>query len=308
MRTLFFILFLSSNYVVHASSDSIEFCQETLNYFKQLVQINSEQSAYVKWNKEIRIYFHELNQNNLTASNTVFETDYSELKTEFGKIIGELNDWITPIDLTLVDRPENANFEVFVGSVNECKVLDPSMRFTLAKNWGVQHSQLSFDGNEIVKSFVFIDLYRAPNLRVKKILLRKKIAQALGFFHEIEDTKESIFQSGFSEHTDYTKLDKELIQLLYQENLFETLENKSEKIVIAKNQLSVKTNLFADNATLSVSPDLINREGFLYNFQGQLFKSFWIEATETVISTADFQSGVYFFRIDNLPAVKITKQ
>ena len=229
-------------------------------------------------------------------------------KTTLGKIIGELNDWITPIDLTLVDRPENANFEVFVGSVNDCKVLDPSMRFTLAKNWGVQHSQLSFDGNEIVKSFVFIDLYRAPNLRVKKILLRKKIAQALGFFHEIEDTKESIFQSGFSEHTDYTKLDKELIQLLYQENLFETLENKSEKIVIAKNQLSVKTNLFADNATLSVSPDLINREGFLYNFQGQLIKSFWIEATETVISTADFQSGVYFFRIDNLPAVKITKQ
>jgi hypothetical protein len=308
MRIIFFILFLSSNYLVKASSDSIEFCQETLNYFKQLVQINSEHSGYVKWNKDIRIYFHDLNKNNLTASNTVFETDYSELKSEFIKIVNELNDWIEPINLSVVDEPEHANFEVFVGSVNDCKLFDPSMRFTLAKNWGVQHSQLSFDGKHIVESLVFIDLYRAPNLRIKKRLLRKKIAQALGFFHDIEETKESIFHIGFTEHTDFTKIDRELIELLYNNNLFDALENKSNEIETLKNQLSVKTNLFEDNATVTVSRDLINQTIELYNFQGQKITEFKIESIETKISTSDFQTGVYFLRVENLPAVKITKQ
>lgn len=308
MRTKILILFLFVNFVASATSDSLEYCQETLNYFKKLVQTTNENSGYIKWNKEIRIYFHELNRNNLTANNTVFENDFNELKNEFTKIISELNDWIEPIEIKLVSQPETANFEVFVGSVNDCKLLDPSMRFTLAKNWGIQHSQLSYDGNEIVKSAVFIDLYRAPNLRVKKKLLRKKIAQALGFFHEIEDTKESVFYAGFSDENRFSALDKELIQLLYNKNIFINEDAKMEQIEIPKNHLSVKVNLFAENATLTVSPDLIGKNVVLLNSQGQIIQHFPVESTETILSTSEFQSGVYFLRIDNLPAVKIVKQ
>ena len=308
MRNPFLIFFLFVNYLACASSDSVEYCQETLNYFKKLVQTNNENSGYIKWNKEIKIYFHELNRNNLTANNTVFETDYFELKNEFEQIIRELNDWIEPIEIKLVSQPEAANFEVFVGSVNDCKLLDPSMRFTLAKNWGVQHSQLSFEGNEIIKSSVFIDLYRAPNLRVKKKLLRKKIAQALGFFHEIEDTKESVFYSGFSDETNFSTLDKELIQLLYNKDIFKKEETKMEQTEIPKNQLSIKVNLFTENATLTVSPDLIGKNVIIFNSQGQMIHHFPIEFIETILSTTEFQSGVYFLRIENLPAVKIIKQ
>jgi hypothetical protein len=308
MRTPFIILFLFVNYLACATSDSIEYCQETINYFKKLVQTTNENSGYVKWNKEIRIYFHELNHNNLTANNTVFENDFNELKNEFTKIISDLNDWIEPIQIEVVSQREEANFEVFIGSVNDCKLFDPSMRFTLVKNWGIQHSQLSFDGNEIVKSAVFIDLYRTPNLRVKKKLLRKKIAQALGFFHEADDTKESVFYSGFSEETNFSALDKELIQLLYNKNIFKIEDNKMEQNEIPKNQLLVKVNLFAENATLIVSPDLIGKNVILYNSQGQMIHHFPVESTETILSTSEFQSGVYFLRIDNLPAVKIVKQ
>jgi hypothetical protein len=308
MRTSFLILFLFINYLAGATSDTIEYCQETLNYFKKLVQTNNENTGYIKWNKEIRIYFHDLNRNNLTANNTVFENDYIELKNEFTEIIRELNDWIEPIQLKLVSQQEASNFEVFVGSVNDCKLLDPSMRFTLAKNWGVQHSQLSFDGNEIVKSAIFIDLYRVPNLRIKKKLLRKKITQALGFFHELEDNKESVLYSGFSDQTHFTELDKELIQLLYNKNIDKIEENKVEQIEIPKNQVSVKVNLFDDNATLTISPDLIGRDVLLFNSQGQMIHHFPLVSNDTVISTAEFQSGVYFLRIENLPAVKIVKQ
>lgn len=308
MRTTFFILFLFVFFLAKATSDSIEYCQETINYFKTLVQTTNDNNGYIKWNKEIRIYFHELNRNNLTAKNTIFENDYNELKNEFSTIISELNDWIEPIQIKVVSHREAANFEVFIGSVNDCKLHDPSMRFTLAKNWGIQHSQLSFDGNEIVKSAVFIDLYRTPNLRVKKKLLRKKIAQALGFFHETEDTKESVFYSGFSEETNFSALDKELIQLLYNKNIFKIEDNKMEQNEIPKNQLLIKVNLFAENATLIVSPDLIGRNVIVYNSQGQTIANFPMESTETIISTSEFQSGIYFVRIENLPAVKLVKQ
>ena len=182
------------------------------------------------------------------------------------------------------------------------------MRFTLSKNWGIQHSQLSFDGKEIVKSAVFIDLYRAPNLRIKKRLLRKKIAQALGFFHEIEDTKESVFYTGFSEQTNFTNLDKELIQLLYNKDLFEDIELRTGLIDTPKNQISVKVNLFADNATLIISQDLLNRDVILINSQGQQIQHFVVDSIETIISTSELQTGVYFLRLDTLPVVKIIKQ
>jgi len=302
------MFFISVKFLTSAASDSIEYCQETLNYFKQLVKINGDNTGYVKWNNEIRIYLHELNRNNLTASNTVFESDYNELKSEFETIVRELNDCIETVEIKVVEQPYLANFEIFIGSVNDCKLIDPSMRFTLAKNWGVQHSQLSSDGREIVKSSVFIDLYRAPNLRIKKRLLHKKIGQALGFFHEIDETKESIFYSGFSEYKSFTKLDKDLIQLLYNQNVFQKLEHKTEVIDTPKNQISVKVNLFLENAILIISEDLVGREAIVCNSQGQRIHHFQIETKETVISTSEFQSGIYFIRIDNLPAVKIIKQ
>lgn len=308
MRTLFLTLFLSTNFLATATSDSIEFCQETLNYFKKLVKINGDNSGYVKWNKEIKIYFHDLNRNSLTSNNTVFEDDYNELKKEFNQLITQLNDWIVPINLRIVNQVEEANLEVFVGSVNDCKLLDPSMRFTLAKNWGVQHSQLSFDGREIVKSSVFIDLYRAPNLRIKKRLLHKKIAQALGFFHEIDETKESVFYSGFSEYTSLTNLDKDLIQLLYNQDSFRNIENKTEGFDIPKNQISVKVNLFAENVILNVSPDLVHREVILFNSQGQKIQNYVVDSIETLISTSELQAGVYFLCFENLPAIKIITQ
>jgi hypothetical protein len=66
--------------------------------------------------------------------------------------------------------------------------------------------------------------------------------------------------------------------------------------------------LFAENATLIISPDLIGKNVILYNSQGQMIHHFPVESTETILSTSEFQSGVYFLRIDNLPAVKIVKQ
>ena len=81
-----------------------------------------------------------------------------------------------------------------------------------------------------------------------------------------------------------------------------------EQNEIPKNQLLVKVNLFAENATLIVSPDLIGRNVILYNSQGQMIHHFPVESTETILSTSEFQSGIYFVRIDNLPAVKIVKQ
>jgi hypothetical protein len=213
--------------------------------------------------------------------------------------------------LTRVNTLEEANFEIYVGSVEGCRLLDASTRNSLTKNWAIQHCQLSTDNKDITHGFVFLDFYRTPNIRVKKRLLRKKVTQSLGLFNESDEIKESIFFDGFSEQSNYLEIDKELIQILYNHpEVISQLPCKSTPTDWATNQsqsAQIKTNPIQDEVIFLVSDELLNETVRIYNSQGQVVHFQKIESNEIHIPFTDFGNGMYYIQIKNREPTRFLK-
>lgn len=61
-----------------------------------------------------------------------------------------------------------------------------------------------------------VDTYRA-NEGEQKHLLREELTQSLGLFNDSPKYRESIFYDGWTTTTEYSDLDREPIQMLYNE-------------------------------------------------------------------------------------------
>jgi hypothetical protein len=218
MRNLIVFVFFFLAYQVTAHRDSLKSLYATNTYLEKIAILNQTKTDFIKWKRDIKIFIHPTNHQNIENTEATFSADFSELKKELAIIIDELNQIIEPISFSFVNKIEESNLEILIGSSNDSRKLDPSTRFLIQKNWAIQHCLVSGDGTEIVKSFIFLDLYRIPNLRIKKRLLRKKIVQSIGMFNETDDFKESIFYEGLSEHVNFSSMDLELIRLFYHSN------------------------------------------------------------------------------------------
>jgi hypothetical protein len=307
---LFLGIALTNFYFAH--TDSITFSEETIDYFKKIVLRKTKSPVVSTWKKDITIFIHPGNTE-LTFLRTDQNTqqEYDQLEKELDVIIQELNTWISGIKLRKVTNLEDANFEIYMGSVVGCKLLDASTRNSLANNWAVQHCQLSTDSKEIVHGFVFLDFYRTPNIRVKKRLLRKKITQALGLFNESDEIKESIFFDGYSEQANFFEIDKELIQLLYNyPNVVNQLQCKSAPVDLTINQsqsAQIKTNPVQDEAVFYVTDELMDETLRIYNSQGQVIHFQKIESNEIHVPFTDFGNGMYYIQIKNREPTRFLK-
>ena len=230
---------------------------------------------------------------------------------EFDIIIQELNTWISGVKLKRVKNIKEANFEIYIGSVGGCKLLDASTRNSLSKNWAIQHCQLSTDNKDILHGFVFLDFYRTPNIRVKKRLLRKKVTQALGLFNESDEIKESIFFDGYSEQMNFLPIDKELINILYNHpDVYAQFPCKSNLIDWMSNPetvIEVKTNPIQDELIVHVSEHYLNETIKLYNQQGQVVYFQQIETPNIIIPSTELSSGFYFLQVKNQKSIKVLK-
>ena len=80
-------------------------------------------------------------------------------------------------------------------------------------NWGC--AWVKEGDNHIINSKVFIDTERNDSLVRLKHLLREELTQALGFPNDSYKYSNSIFQQKWTEVTEYSKIDKEIIKLHY---------------------------------------------------------------------------------------------
>ena len=216
MKPLALLLGIALSNFYFAHTDSLAFSEETMDYFKEIALRKRKNTVISTWKKDITVFIHPGNKEPVfLKTDPALQNEYKELEKELDQVLNELNNLISTIQLTRVNTLEEANFEIYVGSVEGCRLLDASTRNSLTKNWAIQHCQLSTDNKDITHGFVFLDFYRTPNIRVKKRLLRKKVTQSLGLFNESDEIKESIFFDGFSEQSNYLEIDKELIQILY---------------------------------------------------------------------------------------------
>ena len=136
--------------------------------------------------------------------------DNPELQRELGRIVSELNRLIEPIEIEIVGDQQVANYVIFLGPWREFLEQWPQVEGErLQENWGYFAVQESF-------SLMYVDTDRANEVE-QKHLLREELTQSLGLFNDSWKYTESIFYGGWTTTTEYTDLDRELIQMLYNE-------------------------------------------------------------------------------------------
>jgi hypothetical protein len=173
--------------------------QEAIEYYDEVVmssEFEGRRTKEFKWTTDMKIY--------------VEGEPTSELLSELDRIVTELNDIINPINLVIVDNRSEANMFVYFGSPDGFSNSHPSVnRSRLDKNWGY----FTVKSNE---GMMYVDVYRA-NEEEQKHLLREELTQSLGLMNDSYKYPESIFYQGWTSTTEYAPIDRELIDMLYND-------------------------------------------------------------------------------------------
>jgi serine/threonine protein kinase len=131
------------------------------------------------------------------------------LMDELERIVDELNGLIQPLLLSIVSSPSEANFKIYIGShfdfKRKYKLLAPNR---LDSNFGYFESGPN-------SGVMFIDTYRNGDEISQKHLLREELTQSLGLYNDSWKYPNSIFYQGWTTTTEYSEMDKRLIDLLY---------------------------------------------------------------------------------------------
>jgi len=171
--------------------------QEVLDYYDEVVmnsEFNGKLDNEFKWTTDMLIY--------------VDGNPSEELISELKRVVIELNQIINPIELVFVNSRKESNMVVYFGSpegfMGICSDVDRSF---LDKNWGA-----AVVGNNRGK--MYVNTYR-PNKDAQKHLIREELTQSLGLVNDSYKFPESIFYQGWTTTTEFTPIDRELIDMLY---------------------------------------------------------------------------------------------
>jgi hypothetical protein len=183
------------------SSENSNYSQEAQDYFKE-VCLNTEDGQSFedanKWNEDVKIYVHG------------YCPDY--MMTELDDIVGELNDLIDPINIEVVSNKSEANTFLFLGSDKGFQQAYPIMGGRdLSRTGGYFY----VNSNE---AYLYVNMVRTGNdTEAQRSILREEVTQSLGLYNDSERYPNSIFYKNSNSNTEYSDLDKEVIQMLYNQ-------------------------------------------------------------------------------------------
>lgn len=171
---------------------------EVIEYFNDIT-LNSEfdesRETAFKWTRDMKIYVDGK------------KPEY--LMSELSRVVGELNDIINTINIKVVSSLNQANYIIYFGSHTDFKgKYDLGNPQHLESNWGYFETY-SYSG------LMYVDLVRNGDETSHKHLLREELTQSLGLFNDSWDYPESIFYQGWTTTTEYAPIDRELIDMLY---------------------------------------------------------------------------------------------
>ena len=178
-----------------------EFSPEAKEYFKKVAygnEFNSGNTSLKKWNQDVKIY--------------VFGDKRDYLMSELKDIVSELNGLISTINITIVSNESDANLIVLFGSAQEYNEFESNSVGYTDQNQGLF---IVYGREELTHATMYVDVERTSTNDGQKHLLREELTQSLGLCNDSYDYPESIFYQGWTETTEYTEIDKELIQMLY---------------------------------------------------------------------------------------------
>ncbi|OJJ21449.1 hypothetical protein BKI52_12945 [marine bacterium AO1-C] len=190
-----------------STTSAQKYTPQAKKYFKEIA-IGSEYGRgkkVVKWTKNMKIF--------------VMGEKIPAMEQELDKIIQELNQLIRPIKLQRVYNKSQANFHVFFGSVNQyLNKVEGNARRYARRNLAMFYIYYGKQGT-INKGSMYVDTYTMKAKETRKHLLREELTQALGLMNDSYKYPKSVFYQKFSRSTTYTKIDKQIIRLLYNNQI-----------------------------------------------------------------------------------------
>ena len=132
--------------------------------------------------------------------------------SELEDIVSELNGLISTIEINIVSNESDANFIVLFGSAQDFNNYDEESIGYTDHNQGLF---IAYGGTNLTRATMYVDIKRTKRDDAQKHLLREELTQALGLSNDSYDYPESIFYQGWTETTEYTELDKDVIRMMY---------------------------------------------------------------------------------------------
>ena len=178
-----------------------EFSPEAKEYFNKVAygsEFDNGNTSLKKWNQDVKIYV------------VGDKRDY--LMSELRSIVGELNGLMSTINVTIVSNKSDANLVVLFGSAQDYNEFDSGSIGYTDHNQGLF---IAYGSEELTYATMYVDVERTSTREGQMHLLREELTQSLGLCNDSYDYPESIFYQGWTETTEYTELDKGLIQMMY---------------------------------------------------------------------------------------------
>lgn len=182
------------------------FQRQTISYFKDIAlgfETGSASKVIRRWSEPMKIYAYG-------EVSTKMDSTLNAIILEINELTGE------NFTTERVDTIEESNYELYVGPYTEFIKLYPQLENQATQNWGIFSLQLNV--YEITSGVMMVDTER-PNLVEQQHLLREELTQSLGLAQDSAKYFDSIFQIEWTRVTEYSQIDKELIQLLYHPDM-----------------------------------------------------------------------------------------
>jgi hypothetical protein len=171
------------------------------NYYDTIVHYtenNENRTSLNKYEKDIKLY--------------IKGEDVKYLKEEIKIIVNDLNNLIEPINITITEDSTDYNLLVYLGNRKGFEGINNDIKGVHCLGYGIIYCGYK---NSIILSECFVDIKKVKTPIRQKHILREEITQCLGLINDTYQYDNSIFYEGYSEVTQYSDLDKEIIKLLY---------------------------------------------------------------------------------------------
>jgi hypothetical protein len=181
--------------------------ERVIDYFVEIAlgfEFGTASAVTRKWMHEIRIY--------------VGGNKTTEMMTELNRVIGELEELSENLKLRIVSDTLESNYYIFFGSGMEFANRFPPAQANVASNWGLFYVYFN-SLNEITRGVMYVDIERTTDANARKHLLREELTQSLGLAKDSYAYPESIFYQPWSTVTEFAPIDRDLIRLLYHEDM-----------------------------------------------------------------------------------------
>lgn len=203
-----------------------EYDKELISYFEEVVlntEYDDNPKKVLKWTEKMNLFI--IKDENL-------DSQVSIIKNTIDKINNLIKD---DFKIQLVDKPSEMNSVIFLLDKEKTKILVPSFFDGIDEDFiGLADVEYDTETFEIKVVKIFIDINEPIELQEATIL--EEITQSIGIMNDSETYPNSIFYK--NKHldtirkTDYSKLDKDIIRMLYNPKMKPGLNfEQAEKVI-----------------------------------------------------------------------------